>query len=225
LDTGNQEVAQKVGQAIRISDALWSLATEYQERIRTANDTSAAESHRLTKQKLDQLFRGLQPQPAIESLRALDLMEAAERLDDLWKSTAMVFNLVDVSVGVDQAEVLEIDMETPYRAARGLLAQADFNNWTREELVQQIRLTDNVGMSDAVDFQAMSDAELRDNYNEIQKYNAARLRAWNGGKSVEFKSATWPGLAWAMQKAGEPVAKIAKSLGLDMETVEWYLRA
>lgn len=223
LATENQEFAQTVGHAIRIVDALWSLAKEYQERIRTTNDTSAPQKVSLTKRRLEQLFRRLQPQPAIESLQEIGLMEAADGVDDLWKTTAMVFNLVDVSVGVDEIEVLEIDLDTPYWATRGLLGEADFNNWTRDELIKQILLTDNVGMSDDVEFEALSDSEIRVTYHEIQKYNAARLRAWNGGKSLEIKAATWPGLAWAMHNAGEPVTKIAKSLALETALVKQFL--
>ncbi len=85
-------------------------------------------------------------------------------------------------------------------------------------------MIDNVGELDDVDFSAMDDDDIRQRYNEIGHYNAERFKAWSSGKPMQAKVSTRPGLAWAMHQAGEAPTKIAKTLGLDMSTLEWYLR-
>ena len=53
----------------------------------------------------------------IDALREHGYPEAADQIDDLFRAAAMVFDLVAVSIGVDEAEVLDIDVNSPHVAA------------------------------------------------------------------------------------------------------------
>lgn len=104
-----------------LADSLSSLAMQYQGVVRSgAEHAPEAETAR---RSLNRKFLKLKPQDNLEALRRSGQTEVARAIDELWKAAAMVFNLVAVSVGVDEVEVLDIDVEGPYAAAKDELAK------------------------------------------------------------------------------------------------------
>ncbi|MFV9634428.1 hypothetical protein [Mycobacterium neumannii] len=113
---------QLLVEAELLAENLSSLALEYQQIVRSAQQSADA-SHETAKRSLDRKFSKLAPREIVDELRKDGLTGAADRLDDLWKASAMVFNLVAVSVGVDEVEVLDIDIHGPHAAAVQALEQ------------------------------------------------------------------------------------------------------
>lgn len=91
-----------------------SLATEYQQVVRGTQETDAAGT--TARRSLDRKFQKLRPREAIDGIRTAGFRDVADRLDELFSASAMAFNLIAVSVGVDESEVLEIDIDGPHVA-------------------------------------------------------------------------------------------------------------
>lgn len=98
-----------------IADSLRSVAAEYQAVVRSTRESDA--EGRTARRRLARKFHKLRSRDAIDGLKADGLMDAAEKLDELFSAGACVFNLVAVSIGVDEAEVLDIDIDGPHAAA------------------------------------------------------------------------------------------------------------
>jgi hypothetical protein len=120
MSVKNQEV---LIEAELLADSLKSLAVQYQELVHSAEQGPDA-AYETAKRSLDRKFQKLEPRDTIDELRERGLAEAANGLDDLWKAAAMVFNLVAVSIGVDEVKVLDIDIEGPHAAAMNALKRA-----------------------------------------------------------------------------------------------------
>jgi hypothetical protein len=112
VSADNQEA---LATAQHLADNMKLLATEYQAVVRST--TESDEQGQKARRSLDRKFQKLKSRDVIEGLRKNGLTAVAEKLDELFSSCAWVFNLVAVSIGVDEAEVLEIDIEGPYVAA------------------------------------------------------------------------------------------------------------
>ena len=112
MSADNQEA---LATAQHLADNMKLLATEYQAVVRST--TESDEQGQKARRSLDRKFQKLKSRDVIEGLRKNGLTAVAEKLDELFSSCAWVFNLVAVSIGVDEAEVLEIDIEGPYVAA------------------------------------------------------------------------------------------------------------
>jgi hypothetical protein len=108
---------ESVNTAASIADSLRSLTSEYQELVRSMEAHHDSDEFAKCKRKLNKQFVAFQARSTVEELQNSGHAEAAERLDDLVKAVAMVFNLVDVSIGVEETEVLDIEVEAPYRNA------------------------------------------------------------------------------------------------------------
>jgi hypothetical protein len=102
-------------------DSLTTLAMKYQIFVSSAEQ--GADS-RAASEKRRFLSREELTRHTIDKLRERGLAEAANGVEDLWKAAAMVFNLGAVSIGVDEVEVLDIDIEGPSRAAVNALKRA-----------------------------------------------------------------------------------------------------
>lgn len=112
MSADNQEA---LATAQHLADNMKLLATEYQAVVRST--TESDEQGQKARRSLDRKFQKLKSRDVIEGLRKNGLTAVAEKLDELFSSCAWVFNLVAVGIGVDEAEVLEIDIEGPYVAA------------------------------------------------------------------------------------------------------------
>ena len=117
----NAEPQETLAQAERLADSLRLLATEYQAVVRSTQKTDPGGA--TARRSLDRKFQKLKPRETIDALRGHGHLNAAEKLDDLFRAAAMVFNLVAVSIGVDEAEVLDIDVNSPHVAAVKALKQ------------------------------------------------------------------------------------------------------
>lgn len=213
----DDEKTKVLGEANRLSDELWALATEYQEvvppgRGRRASDKSKEPKRRLDRTILARLYRTLQPQPVIDSLRQRGLTEIADRLDELWKATAMVFSHVDTSDGV---ETTAIDVQILHKAVEQAEWDFDTRDWTRGDHIGNLRGIDNAGLLDEIDdslLNNLSDNEFRTLYNVIEDFSADRAIAWqNEGDSPATLLETGA-LSRLMYRAGEPPATIAETL-------------
>lgn len=114
MTVGNDETVKS---ASPFADSLRRLAREYQELVRSADQRGDLDDFEASKRKLNRQFVALKPRSMVDGLRNSGHTEAADKLDDLWTAAAMVFNLVDVSIGVEETEVLNIDIEAPYEDA------------------------------------------------------------------------------------------------------------
>ena len=117
----NAESQETLAQAERLADSLRLLATEYQAVVRSTQKTDPGGA--TARRSLDRRFQKLKAREKINALRERGHPDAAEKLDDLFGAAAMVFNLVAVSIGVDEAEVLDIDVNSPHVAAVKALKQ------------------------------------------------------------------------------------------------------
>jgi hypothetical protein len=106
-----------VNTAASIADSLRSFAIEYQELVRSTEAHYDSDEFEKSKRRLNKHFVALKARSTVDDLQNSGHVEAAERLDGLVKTVAMVFNLVDVSIGVEETEILDIDVETPYEDA------------------------------------------------------------------------------------------------------------
>jgi hypothetical protein len=122
LDGDNRASLERAEQ---LANELKSLVVEYQTVVKanTEGPSPQGETDRI-KRSLDRRFRLLQPQQLISHLRQIGELHVADRLDDLWRLAAMVFNLVAVSIGVDESEVLDIDINLPYCSLQQSIAEA-----------------------------------------------------------------------------------------------------
>ena len=118
----NAESQEALAQAERLADSLRFLATEYQAVVRSTQKTDPGGA--TARRSLDRRFQKLKARYEIDALRERGYPDAAQKLDDLFRAAAMVFNLVAVSIGVDEAEVLDIDVNSPHVAAVEALKQA-----------------------------------------------------------------------------------------------------
>lgn len=112
----NANRIEALKQAELLADNLRSLAVGYQDAVRVGLEEGREnrDDSERTKRSLDLKFQKLRPRNLIDELAKQGCSDVASRLDELWKATAMVFNLLAVSVGVDEVEVLDIDIEEPY---------------------------------------------------------------------------------------------------------------
>ena len=118
----NPESQEALAQAERLADSLRLLATEYQAVVRSTQKTDPGGA--TARRSLDRRFQKLKARYELDALRERGYPDAAQKLDDLFRAAAMVFNLVAVSIGVDEAEVLDIDVNSPHVAAVEALEQA-----------------------------------------------------------------------------------------------------
>jgi hypothetical protein len=118
MDTNEQEL---LSQATVLANNLKSLADGYKELVLSAPEPGP--DGKTARRSLDRKFRKLPSRQTIDQLRERGFTEAADRLQDIWSATAWVFNLVAVSIGVDESEVLEIDTDGPYAAALDALSR------------------------------------------------------------------------------------------------------
>jgi hypothetical protein len=116
--TDEQEL---LSQAKVLTNNLKFLVDGYKELVRSAPEPGP--DGKTDRRSLDRKFRRLPSRETIDQLREQGFTEAADRLQDIWSATAQVFNLVAVSIGVDESEVLEIDTDGPYAAAFGALSR------------------------------------------------------------------------------------------------------
>jgi len=118
-DGGDEAVSARNEEALNaaqhLAESMKLLATEYQAIVRSTAETD--EQGRKARRSLDRKFQKLSSREVIDSLREDGLTAVAETLDELFGACAMVFNLVAVSLGVDESEVLDIDVDGPYAAA------------------------------------------------------------------------------------------------------------
>ena len=120
MSADNQEA---LATAQHLADNMKLLATEYQAVVRST--TESDEQGRKARRSLDRKFQKLKSHDVIEGLREKGLTAVAEKLDELFGACACVFNLVAVSIGVDEAEVLAIDIDGPYVAAVDALRETN----------------------------------------------------------------------------------------------------
>jgi len=104
-----------IAKAELLADNLRTLAMDYQAVVRSTRRSDA--EGKAARNSLDRKFLKLQSREVISRLREDGLAEVADKLDDLFGAAAMIFNLVAVSIGVDEAEVLDIDIDGPYATA------------------------------------------------------------------------------------------------------------
>lgn len=119
MNTKDQET---LSQAMTLGDNMKLLAAEYQHLVRSGGK---ADAHgQAARRSLDRKFQKLQAASMIAKLTEKGFEEAAIKFEDLFHATAMVFNLVAVSIGVDEQEVLGIDIEAAHAAAIAALQSA-----------------------------------------------------------------------------------------------------
>lgn len=119
LSVDNQEA---LAEAMNLADGLKLLAKEYQAVVRSTSPSD--ERARTARRSLDRKFQKLRSRVVIQDLQQRGYADAAGKLDNLFGAAAMVFNLMAVSIGVDEAEVLEIDIEGPHGLAMDALKRA-----------------------------------------------------------------------------------------------------
>ncbi len=112
MSADNQEA---LATARHLADNMKLLAAEYQAVVRSAPESD--EQGRKARRSLNRKFQKLKSNDLIEGLGQNGLTAVAEKLDELFSACACVFNLVAVSIGVDEVEVLAIDIDGPYVAA------------------------------------------------------------------------------------------------------------
>lgn len=118
----NADKQETIDQAEFVVDQMKLLAAEYQELVRSYGKADA--QGQIARRRLDRKFRKLRGREMAAKLSELGLVDAALRLEELHKATAMVFNLVAVSIGVDEEAVLDIDVVEPHMAAIAALRRA-----------------------------------------------------------------------------------------------------
>lgn len=112
MSADNQEA---LATAQHLADNMKLLATEYQAVVRST--TESDEQGQKDRRSLNRKFQKLKSHDLIEGLKKNGLTAVAEKLDELLSACACVFNLVAVSIGVEEAKVLAIDIDGPYVAA------------------------------------------------------------------------------------------------------------
>ncbi len=110
----NNQNLEALARAEFLADSLRSLATEYQAVVRSTNESDPA--GKTARRSLDRKLQRLKPREVIHALSVDGLSDLGEKLDDLSSAAAMVFNLAAVSIGVNEAEVLDIDIDGPHAA-------------------------------------------------------------------------------------------------------------
>lgn len=118
----NPEQRETICQAEALADQMKLLATQYQDHVRSSGQTDR--QGQTARRGLDRQFQQLKAREMTATLRQLGVVDAAMHLDELHKAAAMVFNLVAVSIGVDEDEVLGIDVVGPHTAAVAALRRA-----------------------------------------------------------------------------------------------------
>lgn len=110
-----------LAQAEHLAENMKLLATEYQAVVRATPESD--QQGQRARRSLDRKFQKLKSRKVIDGLREDGHAEVAAKLDELFGACAGVFNLVAVSIGVDEKEVLEIDIEGPFISVLAELAR------------------------------------------------------------------------------------------------------